>query len=85
MSDDVKTEDWREAIQYAAIVYARHCAGCCAHIILDDCNIEQDHAEYCLHHARHVGHADCIALCEVLVRMSPTQRKKLYHCNEFRS
>lgn len=66
-----------EVAPLARAVYARHCCGCCAHIVLDDGNLEQGHAEFCLEQARELGHADCITLCEALVRMSPTQRKKL--------
>ena len=59
-------------------VYARHCAGCCAHIVTDDGNVAQAHADFCLDQARLNGHADCLALCEALVLMTPTQRRKLY-------
>ena len=59
-------------------VYARHCAGCCAHIVTDDGNVEQESAEFCLQRAQERGHPDCLALCEALVLMTPTQRHKLY-------
>jgi hypothetical protein len=75
---DTKVQDWHEAIPLAQAVYRRHAAGCCAHIITDDGNVEQDHADWTLTYAREKGHPDCIALCEVLARMSQTQRQKLY-------
>jgi hypothetical protein len=73
-----KVSDWHEGIAPAAVVYARHCAGCCAHIILDDGNVEQHHAEFCLAQAQDRGHADCLALTELLARMTQTQRAKLF-------
>lgn len=59
-------------------VYARHCAGCCLHILTDDGNVCQDDADYCLQRAQETGHADCLAAAELLVQMSPTQRRKVY-------
>jgi hypothetical protein len=59
-------------------VYERHCAGCCLHILTDDCNVEDDHADYCLTQARERDHADCIAAAELLVRMTETQRREIY-------
>ena len=67
-----------EVIPLMQAVYERHCAGCCAHIVTDDDNCGQDSAEFCLAQARRNGHADCIALCEALVQMTPTQRHRLY-------
>lgn len=52
--------------------------GCCAHIVTDDGNVSDDHAEWCLQRAVDSDHADCVALCELLQQMSPTQRRKLH-------
>lgn len=60
-------------------IYARpdgEC-GCCWHILLDDDNVEDEHANFCVDLARERGHDDCIALGYSVVRMSKTQRKKL--------
>ena len=62
-------------------VYERHAAGCCAHIVVDDDNIRDSDAEFCLEQAKEQGHKDCIVLCEALVKMSPTQRHKLYRAD----
>jgi hypothetical protein len=59
-------------------VYARHCAGCCLHILTDDGNVDNDHAAFCLTSAQERGHADCLAAAEMLVQMSRTQRRKVY-------
>lgn len=60
-----------------ARVYQRHAAGCCAHLVLDDGNVEDHSAQFCLQWALDKGHPDCIELCEALVKMTRTQRLKL--------
>ena len=67
-----------EVLPLVQAVYARHCAGCCLHIVTDDGNVDQGCAEFCLEQARKSGHVDCLAAAEQLVLMSPTQRKKIY-------
>ena len=59
-------------------VYDRHCVGCCAHIVTDDGNVRDKDAQFCLEQAKEEQHLDCLALCEALVQLSPTQRRKLY-------
>lgn len=79
----MKPASWRDALPLARAVYDRHCVGCCAHIILDDGNYEQAHADWCLETVD-TTHSDCVALCEMLARMSDTQRLKLYnHYDEY--
>lgn len=73
-----KPASWQEAIPLAKAVYQRHCAGCCAHIVTDDGNIEQDCVNWALARAQEQQHPDCIALLEMLARMSSTQRGRLY-------
>lgn len=63
-----------EVLPLARVVYARHCAGCCAHVILDDYNAEQIWADLSLETAQKRQHADCIALCAALAQMTATQR-----------
>ena len=67
-----------EVIPLMYAVYDRNHAGCCAHIVTDDDNTEDHHAEWCLQEALKHKHTVCIALCEALVQMSPTQRHQLY-------
>ena len=59
-------------------VYERHSTGCCAHIVTDDDNTRDRDVDFCLKQAYEAKHADCIALCEALRKMSRTQRHKLY-------
>jgi hypothetical protein len=50
---------------------------CCCHICIDDSNYDDDSAQFCLEQAREYQHQDCIALAEILVRCSRTQRRKI--------
>ena len=60
-------------------VYARHSTGCCLHILTDDCNVEQGHADFCLEQAIEKQHPDCLAAAKMLVVMSKTQRRKVHY------
>jgi len=60
------------------IIYARHAAGCCLHILTDDGNVRDSDAAFCLETARQHGHQDCVAAAEKLVQMTQTQRRKIY-------
>ncbi len=55
-------------------LHARHSAGCCLHVVLDDGNIDDRSVRFCLDNAKHV---DCKELASILMDMSRTQRKKL--------
>lgn len=57
-------------------IYQRHTGGCCLHILIDDGNIENAHAQFCLDEARRQEHADCTAAAELLLKMTKTQRRK---------
>lgn len=52
-------------------------AGCCLHVLLDDCNTENGFAEFCAEWAIGQGHADCWAVAVKLASMTRTQRTKL--------
>jgi len=52
--------------------------------VIDDGNVEQVFANHALDRAREQMHQDCMNLCEALVRMTPTQRKKIYQSYEKR-
>lgn len=49
--------------------------GCCLHIVLDDGNLGDDSIRYCMTHAEH---GSCAHLAAMLLKMSPTQRRKVY-------
>lgn len=67
-----------EVLPLVKALYERSCVGCCLHILLDDGNVKDHHAQFCLEWARKEGHADCIELAEKIVQMTQTQRLKLY-------
>lgn len=48
------------------------------HLVLDDGNIETYWVEYCKQYALENNDPDGVALAELLLKMSYTQRKKLY-------
>jgi hypothetical protein len=47
------------------------------HAVLDDGNLADGHIEWCLARARDEGDADGVLLAELLLQMTPTQRRKL--------
>lgn len=49
------------------------------HIVLDDGNVETEHVAYCQQYAKDRGDDFGYALAGLLLRMSKTQRLKLYH------
>ena len=67
-----------EVLPLVLALYERNCVGCCLHILLDDGNVKDSHALFCLEYAKKAGHADCIKLAELICQMSTTQRMKLY-------
>ncbi len=48
------------------------------HIVLDDGNIEDEHILFCLRQCEAKSDTDGIILCNLLQRMSKTQRLKIY-------
>lgn len=52
--------------------------GCCNHIVLEDPNQEDSAVEHCIESAKENGHEDCEAVGRLLLRLSFTQRTKLY-------
>lgn len=67
-----------EVAPMVSALYRRHGAGCCWHIVLDDGNVSDGNVAWCAEIARQEGHPDCLALVDPLLRMSRTQRLKLY-------
>lgn len=66
-----------EISPWIAALYARHSAGCCLHIVLDDGNTEDDSVEWCIGHAIKNECYQCTVIGFVLRVMSRTQRGKL--------
>ena len=52
-------------------------AGGNLHIVLDDCNVKDGHVIFCKEQCIQRGDSDGLALCELLLRMSRTQRLKI--------
>lgn len=73
-----KPISWKVVLPVVQQIYARHCAGCCLHIMTDDGNCEQGHAEFCLKWALKSGHPDCIKAARLMAAMSQTQRTNVY-------
>jgi hypothetical protein len=48
------------------------------HIVLDDGNIEDHHIRYCAEFAEKRGDGEGVELARLLLRMSRTQRNKVY-------
>ena len=67
-----------EVLPLVIALYERNCVGCCLHILLDDGNVKDSHALFCLEYAKKESHADCVVLAEKICQMSVTQRLKLY-------
>lgn len=83
MADKLPT--WKAMLPLALSIYKRNGVGCCWHITLDDGNLDNHNVAFCAEQARASGHADCIALIELMVHASKTQRGRLYNCREMRS
>ncbi len=47
------------------------------HIVLDDGNVNDDSVKFCRQEAEKIGDSDGVALADLLLRMSKTQRRKL--------
>lgn len=77
MHGRLTTEQLTRAIDLAGSIYARHAAGCCLHIVLDDGNYEDHHVAYCRKYAIENGCDECLELSDLLLLMSPSQRHKL--------
>ena len=64
-----------EVMPWVVALYSLHSAGCCLHIVLDDGNCDSDSVRWVIRHAKH---HECMQFAKALLRMSPTQRHKLY-------
>jgi len=67
-----------EVLPFAKEYYSLHGAGGNLHIILDDGNIDDDDIEFCLQCSKNENDLEGIKLAELLLKMSKTQRRKIY-------
>ena len=79
MTQPTKKPTIPEVIPIVKAYYAKpgNGVGGALHIVLDDENVEDEHIEYCKQYAAEIGDTDGIALAELLLRMSKSQRHKL--------
>lgn len=66
-----------EVLPLVQALYARHAAGCCLHIVLEDGNVDDASVEFCITEASARAHDECHELAVLLGTMSRTQRAKL--------
>jgi hypothetical protein len=62
--------------------YAEHMAGGTLHIVLDDGNVDDSDVQFCLEYAQREGDEAGVRLAAILLRMSKTQRLKLYRADK---
>lgn len=74
----VKKPTIPEVLPLVRELYKRHPAGGPLHIVLDDGNVDDDDVGFCLEAALEAKDAEAIKLCSLLMKMSRTQRTKLY-------
>lgn len=67
-----------DAVAALKAVYRRHSAGCCLHILADDGNIEQGHADWCAGYACAKDHPDCRTAAGLLADMTDNERALVY-------
>lgn len=72
-----------DVLPLAKAYYHAHPAGGNLHIVLDDGNIEDSSVQFCLDRAREEGDGPGVELAEMLLKMSKTQRKKLYRTGSY--
>lgn len=66
-----------EVLPLLKALYEKHAAGCCLHIVLDDCNLKNQDVIFCRSAAIEAGHLDCLHLAEKLLLMTISQRARL--------
>jgi hypothetical protein len=57
-------------------VYARHSAGCCQHLVVDDCNTDDASIEHCNQAWEECGNADCLVVNR-LIAMYPEDERDM--------
>lgn len=56
-------------------IYARHSAGCCLHIVLDDINTDDSSVALCWTTALEENHEDCRRAASYLADLAPHERE----------
>ena len=59
-------------------IYARHSAGCCLHLVLDDLNTDSLSVVHCWHVALNEGHEDCADAAGLLLDMPSESERELH-------
>lgn len=67
-----------EVLPLAKAFYEDNPVGGVLHIVLDDGNLHDEHIRFCLTEARKENDTRAIELAELLLRMTMTQRRKVY-------
>jgi hypothetical protein len=83
MTDDQCKPTVPEVLPLVKAFYAKpgNGVGGKLHVVLEDRNVETSHVQFCLDAAKEAGDEDAVALAELLLRMSTTQRRKLCALN----
>ena len=63
-----------EVLPIVRELYSERPTGCCLHIVLDDCNVDDHAIQFCWEYAHKRGHVRCLRLAELLGKMSKRQR-----------
>lgn len=68
--------DLIDLVPIGRAIYARHAAGCCLHVTIDDGNVDDACVRGCASLATASGHDDCAVVARAMEKMSKTQRRK---------
>ena len=63
--------------QLTARLYQRSAVGCCLHILVDDCNIEDRHVDFCIAYAEERAHTECAELAKAYKELSLADRAEV--------
>jgi hypothetical protein len=66
-----------EVTPLAQMIYDRHSSGCCLHVMLDDGNVSDGNAKFCVELATERGHQECLAVALLLRTMTRSQRGRV--------
>ena len=77
-ADRPKVPDVRAAVEAYYALRPENICGGSLHIVTDDGNVEDSSVEFCREYAREHGDTAGVALAELLLQMTHTQRRKVY-------
>jgi hypothetical protein len=66
-----------EVIERFASYHEEYAAWGSLHIVLDDFNLADHHVQFCIDYAEEKGDIEGAELARILLKMSPSQRKKI--------